>query len=98
MLSKFLFAIDSCNNGQAHSTGWSWGEYGGSGYNIIFSGMISDFREWNHAWSISKIITVSVSLSFLAFENSSKAILIISFDTLGKIRNSLSQVSGWTNQ
>lgn len=90
--------MGSCNNGQAHSTGWSCGEYGGSGKSIIFSGITSDFKEWNPAWSIRRIMTMFDALRFLAFENSSKAILMISVDTLGNIRNSLSQVSGCTNQ
>jgi hypothetical protein len=45
MDEKFLFAIGSCRSGQAHSTGWSWGEYGGSLKGTMFPGMFRLFRE-----------------------------------------------------
>ncbi len=104
MEGKFLLATGSWRSGQAHSTGWSCGEYGGRGKRIISSGILSDFREWNQARSIRRTIIVSFSLFVnhswssnpLALANSLQAIFIRSFETLGRRKNSLSQVAGRT--
>ena len=93
---KFLFATASRKSGQAHSVGWSCGEYGGRRSNRMFLGTTRLCSLWNPAPSIIRITIVPVTSSFLASENSRSATLVIAFETLGNKKSSLSPVSGQT--